>query len=159
MLYSDLERQEQARIKAKEKHDNECISCPRCNSQWFEAVNAQRFQLNHNIIVGQDVPPQPSTIPYKLLRCVLCGNLVEPRILHNTRDLAAGDYEVFLDTMEGHLDKRPEDQRELKPEELGKLRQLCKDHEKTLELIHDLLKKAEKNAVPSKRQKPAPDAG
>ena len=124
MLYKDLQEQETARLKAQKEYDLECISCPQCDSQWFENVSAQRYQLNHNIIVGQDVPPKQGGVPYKLLRCVRCGNLIEPRVMHNTRDLAASDYDMFLDTMEGKLDVRDKSLHALEAEELAYLRVL-----------------------------------
>ncbi len=135
MLYTDLEQQEAARLRRQEKIANECISCPQCGCQWLESVSAQRFQLNHNVIVGQDVPPQPGSIPYKLLRCVRCSNLIEPRIIHNTRDLSANSYDEFLDTMEGHNDERSKEQREFTAEERVQLRTLIKsDSEETNEV-------------------------
>ncbi len=35
-----------------------------------------------------------------------CDNLLEPRVLHNTRDAAGGTYDHFLDTLQGKGDTR-----------------------------------------------------
>lgn len=110
--FTDYEAQQHKVLKELEKRDLECISCPSCGSQWFEQVRVSRFKADHNIVLGQDVPPRPSTIPYVLLRCILCKDLLEPRVLHNTRDVVGGDYNHFLDTIEGKHDSRKEKEEE-----------------------------------------------
>lgn len=115
--YADFERQQNAILKQLEKRDLDCISCPKCSSQWFEQVKISRYKADHNIVLGQDVPPRPSTIPYILLKCVRCNDYLEPRVLHNTRDVVGGDYDHFLDTLEGKHDSREEeDEEEVKSE-------------------------------------------
>lgn len=104
--YADFEKQQQAIMKGLEKRDLECISCPNCSSQWFEQVKVSRFKADHNIVLGQEVPPKSNTIPYVLLRCIRCLDFLEPRVLHNTRDVVGGDYNHFLDTLEGQHDSR-----------------------------------------------------
>jgi transcription elongation factor Elf1 len=104
--YDAYEKAQQTAIDQVKKQQMECISCPTCSSQWFVEVNANRYQVNHNVILGQDIPPEPNTVPYKLLQCVVCKDLLEPRILHNTRDPAGDRYDNFLDTLEGKMDSR-----------------------------------------------------
>ena len=108
--YADFEQQQHAILKNLERRDLECISCPSCSSQWFEQVRISRFKADHNIVLGQDVPPKPSTIPYVLLRCICCQDFLEPRVLHNTRDVVGGDYNHFLDTLEGKHDNREDEE-------------------------------------------------
>lgn len=130
MIYSDLQRQIEQQLKEKEKADNECVTCPSCGSIYFESVDVKKFQLHHQVIVGQDIPEKPGIIPYKLLRCIRCSNTIEPRILHNSRDMISNDYDKFLDTMEGKNDKRDVRLQELSSEEIGELRELLKKSNK-----------------------------
>lgn len=108
--YADFEAKQNAILDQMEKRDMECISCPNCSSQWFEQVQVARYKADHNIVLGQDVPPKPGTIPYVVLRCIYCKDLLEPRVLHNTRDVVGGDYNHFLDTLEGKNDERTKGQ-------------------------------------------------
>jgi len=116
--YAEFERQQNQILKNLEKRDLECISCPSCSSQWFEQVRVSRYKADHNIVLGQDVPPKPSTIPYVLLRCVCCKDFLEPRVLHNTRDVVGGDYNHFLDTLEGKFDSREQEGEEATTDEI-----------------------------------------
>ena len=121
--WSDMERREAAIKKQLEKKDIECVSCPTCSSQWFEEVNVSRYKADHNLVLGQHVPTKPSTIPYILLRCLNCKDCLEPRVMHNTRDVVGGDYNNFLDTLEGKNDSREENKpveksNEIKSQEL-----------------------------------------
>jgi len=93
-------------LKNLEKRDLESISCPSCSSQFFEHVRVAKFKADHNVVLGQDVPVKPGSAPYILLRCVLCKDWLEPRVLHNTRDVIGGDYNELLDTLEGKKDSR-----------------------------------------------------
>jgi len=105
--WTDYERQRQMLERHEEKKDLECITCKECGSQFFEEVLANRYPLNHQpLIVGQSVPPKSGLVPYVLLRCVRCSGMIEPRILHNPRDLGAKDYTKFIDTMKGKDDTR-----------------------------------------------------
>ena len=116
-LYSDFEKR-QALLQEKQRElDLEVIRCPKCDSQWFEQVVFARFKADHHIILGQDVPVRPGSLQYTLLRCACCKDLLEPRVLHNTRDVASGDYDHFLDTLEGKHDKRAEQEEEKKEED------------------------------------------
>lgn len=110
--YKDIEKQRAELEEKLRKLDTECVTCPKCNSQFFEEVTASKFQLNHNLIPGQKVPPKPGTVGFQLLRCMRCANLLEPQVMMDGRDLASGDYGEFLDTMDGKGDTR-----EKEPEE------------------------------------------
>lgn len=115
--YSDFERSQVLAMKAEEEKDLDCINCPQCQGQWFEQVQISRFQNQRQVVIGQPVPAKPGSIPYILLRCIHCQNLVEPRVSRSVRDLAAQDYDHFLDTIEGKFDSRKK--KEEKPEEDG----------------------------------------
>jgi hypothetical protein len=75
-------------------------------------MKIQRFKIDHNVVLGQSVPAKPGSVPYVMLRCARCSNMIEPRIVHATRDVAGGGYDHFLDTMEGKDDKREKKQEE-----------------------------------------------
>jgi hypothetical protein len=107
--WSDWDKQDLKAIKLKEAKDDECISCPKCNGQWLEEVKLQRFVADHNVILGQNVPPRPGGMGYTILRCAVCGNLLEPRVIHAVRDLGGDDYSHMLNTLEGKYDKRPKE--------------------------------------------------
>lgn len=104
--WSDFERAEQLATRSELERQLESVTCPTCESQWFEHVEVSQFQADHHVVVGQHVPTRPSTIPYILLRCVRCENKLIPRIIHQTRDIAAGTYDHFLDTLEEKGDSR-----------------------------------------------------
>jgi len=114
--WNDFEKGQATALKVKEEADLECVSCPKCGSQWFEQIVLSRYPINHNLVLGQDIPPKPSSVGYKFLRCGLCANVIEPRVQHFTRDLAASDYDFCLDTMEGKFDARKQVEEEKKEE-------------------------------------------
>lgn len=104
--FAEFERSQFLAIKRKEERDLDCVSCVKCGGQWFEQIRCARYQADHNVVLGQPVPSRPGSTEYVMLKCAFCGNLHEPRVLHATRDIAGGDYDHFLDTMEGKKDKR-----------------------------------------------------
>lgn len=104
--YNEFERQRNIALKEREKIDMECIHCPNCSSQWFMEIPVYKFQANHNVILGQNVPTKPGAIPYYILQCVRCKDLLEPRVIHTTRDIGGNDYDDFLDTLDGKGDLR-----------------------------------------------------
>ena len=110
--YDQYEKELKASIDQFRKKQEECINCPNCNSQWFTEVHANRYQVNHNVILGQQIPAEPNTLAYVLLKCVRCNELLEPRIIHNARDVAGDRYDHFLDTLEGKMDKREDQKKE-----------------------------------------------
>ena len=126
MLHKDLEFQQRLQEKRQKELDEQSITCVECGSQYFELISARKYQLHHQVIIGQDVPHQQGIGPYKVLRCVRCGSLIEPRISYSSRDLVQNNYGKFVDTMEGKSDKRPAELQELKSEELKELRELIK---------------------------------
>jgi hypothetical protein len=110
--YDQYEKMQEKAIDQMRKTQAECITCPTCSSQWFEEVTFQRYQLNHNVIHSQNIPQEPNTAGYKLLKCVHCRDLLEPRILQNIRNPVGDRYDNFLDTLEGKLDTRKEEKKD-----------------------------------------------
>ena len=135
--WEDLKRAENALLKRQTDAALECVRCLKCESTWFEEVDCFQFKADHNLILGQDVPPRRTgMIPYKMLRCLRCQNLLEPRIISNTRDVAGSDYDNFLDTLDGKDDKRTKVNLETKITEL---------ETKVLELTKALEEKTKKS--------------
>jgi hypothetical protein len=104
--WNEWEKQQLRVLEAKEEIDRSCLRCPKCDGQWFEEVKVTRYKEDHNVVVGQQVPARPGSIPYIVLRCIRCNDVLEPRVVHSTRDIAGGDYDKFLDCLEGLDDKR-----------------------------------------------------
>lgn len=105
--WEEFKRAEAVALKRQLDAELEAINCKTCGSTWFEQVKAFQFKSDHHVIIGQDVPPrQPGAVGFVLLRCLRCSDLLEPRVLHNTRDVAAGSYDDLLDTLQGKDDRR-----------------------------------------------------
>jgi transcription elongation factor Elf1 len=115
--WTEWERSQLAAVRAQEARDNECISCPKCGSQWFVQLDVSRFKADHVLVVGQPVPDKPGAIPYKLLMCVRCMDMLEPHVTQAPRDVAGRDYNNFIDTLEGAHDQRKEVEEKKEPEE------------------------------------------
>ena len=74
------------------------LKCPGCKSSWFEQVRAQQYIDDHTVILGQPAPPKVGA-EFFLLRCTKCGDLSEPRVLRQSRDIANQLYDNFLDSL------------------------------------------------------------
>lgn len=105
--WEDFKRIDQEALRNKLNSELESVVCPKCQSTWFEQIDAFQFRADHNLILGQDVPVRKTgMIAYKVLRCLRCNDCLEPRVIHTTMDSAGGDYNDFLDTLQGKNDKR-----------------------------------------------------
>lgn len=104
--YSDFERMNSAALKKEENKKRESVDCPKCSSSWFEQVRIGRYVADHNVILGQEVPGLGGDMGYVMLKCVRCNELLEPRIIHNTRDIGGDAYDDLLDVLEGKGDIR-----------------------------------------------------
>ena len=80
MKFEDFDRDQTLSMRRQQEADMECVTCPKCGSQWFEEVTYYRFQANQNLIMGQAIPPKAGSIGYKFMRCVQCTKLVEPQL-------------------------------------------------------------------------------
>jgi len=114
--YSDFERQQMIAMREQELRDLDCLQCKECSCAWFEEVEVARFKSDHHLVLGQQIPTHPGSVPFRVLRCMRCGHLQAPRIIHQTRDLGGKGYDHFMDSMKGYGDtrKKPEE-----PEEPG----------------------------------------
>ena len=111
--YDEFERQQSAFMNQMKKQDLECLSCKNCGSQFFEQIFVSKFKADHNITLTQKIPVvPPGAESFKLLRCIYCRSITEPRVMPDRRDLMSGDYDKLLDTVEGKNDKRPKEQME-----------------------------------------------
>ena len=110
--YSDFERMNSLALKQQENKERESVSCPKCSSRWFEHIRVGRYKADHNVILGQQVPGLGGDLGYVLLKCIRCSELLEPRIINNTRDLGGDVYDDLLDTLEGKGDSRPSEDKE-----------------------------------------------
>jgi hypothetical protein len=115
--WEQYEKAQAAAESQLEKLKLDLIRCPCCDSTFFEQIEVSRYQVNHNIIIGQDVPKDPKSMPYKLLKCIRCNDILEPRIIHNTRDVGRDAYDELLDELEGKGDTRKGLAKEQKPGE------------------------------------------
>lgn len=120
MKFSDFERAQALALREKEEADLECVICNKCGCQWFEEVIFARFSANHNLVPGQNIPMKIGSLGYRFLRCVQCQNVQQPNVQHYVRDLAAGDYDFLLDTLEGKFkeEEKKEDKNAVQSEEL-----------------------------------------
>ena len=109
MTRAEFQAQQVERMRLMTDKDLDCIKCPDCEGQWFEEVRCQRFKVDHHVILGQPIPAKEGSVPYIMLKCVHCGHMIAPKVLHSVRDTAGGDYDHFLDTVEGKMDKRAEE--------------------------------------------------
>jgi len=107
--FGDFDKEQANLMKHLNERDKESLSCPTCDSQWFTETKVTKFKADHHVIVGQVIPPS-NAVDYILLKCIRCEELLEPRILHNSRDVAGGNYDDLLDTLEGKKDKRDKPQ-------------------------------------------------
>lgn len=110
--YSDFERMNSMALQREENKKKESVSCPNCSSGWFEHVRIGRYVADHNVILGQEVPGLGGDMGYVMLKCVRCHELLEPRIIHNTRDIGGDAYDDLLDVLEGKGDIRKDNNKE-----------------------------------------------
>ena len=106
--YHDFERMNAIAEEEADRRRKDCVICPNCSSQWFEQIRVGRYISDHNVILGQNVPNVAGEMAYVLLKCIRCSEMLEPRILHSTRDIGGDAYDGLLDTLEGKEDSREE---------------------------------------------------
>ena len=107
-MFGDFAEAQAHMLDLKNQHDEECYSCPKCGGQWFEEKSFSKFLKNFQLVVGQNTPTKPGSVPFHLLVCVCCDYKMEPPVVNQSRDLAGESYNDFLDTVEGKNDTRPE---------------------------------------------------
>lgn len=93
-------------LEKSRKSDLATLQCPECSSRFFEQITVAKYQSDHVVVLGQEVPIKKGGQRYKMLRCVHCQEMIEPRVLSTPRDMMDGDYGELLDTLEGKVDSR-----------------------------------------------------
>lgn len=147
--WTNFERDNNMALREQEKRQKEVILCNGCGCKFFQEIEVRRYRADHNIVIGQKVPPAANyNTSYMLLQCVRCGDYTEPNVDSDfTHNLAATGYHEFTDTLEGKGDTR--EKKEDLVLLLDKLQKRVDELEAKLET--DKPKgKAKKNAVPDK---------
>lgn len=85
------------------KKAEETVVCASCGSWWMEEVSIGRFQRAHYLLVGQEIPRVVPGEAFKLLRCVQCGQLHEPRLDLGIASLETRVYEKFSTDLSNRL--------------------------------------------------------
>ena len=84
------------------KKDNQInidiVTCPNCNSEWFEIVSVSQYKKHTSIILGQK-PVKKESIEYFLYRCIKCNEIFEPEVQGGQHDQMRKKYDKFLDHM------------------------------------------------------------
>jgi hypothetical protein len=74
------------------------LACPECTATYFETVTANRYKKAHTVVIGQDVPTT-GLPPFRFLRCLNCGQLIEPDYIF-TADPLNKRYQGLLKELE-----------------------------------------------------------
>jgi hypothetical protein len=77
------------------------MECPSCCCQFFEEKRIRRFKKFHTVVHGQNVPPADPGVEFVLLKCIRCGQMVEPELLSGRMDTPAKLYDILLKEIEG----------------------------------------------------------
>ena len=96
----------------KTKRDQEipALRCPKCSKEWFEEVRVNKYQRDHYVLAGQEVP-KVATFNFILLRCINCGNISEPNVQLTIYDSARQDYNNFQKSMDWKDDSVTEEKK------------------------------------------------
>jgi DNA-directed RNA polymerase subunit RPC12/RpoP len=76
--------------------------CPHCGMSWLELVKMRQFNRDFQVILGQE-PAQAGPDVFYILRCVKCGELIEPNVMLSSQDLRRKAYDRFLDEVEAKM--------------------------------------------------------
>jgi hypothetical protein len=102
----EWEKRQEAALRAAPKIPD-ALTCPTCDSQWFERVQINKYKAEHFVILGQEIPAvTPGGIEYVMLKCVVCSDWMQPNILRNMGDPVDEGYNDLMDTLEGLKDSR-----------------------------------------------------
>jgi len=80
-------------------NQEKAIVCPGCGLTWFEQVEIQQFDQFNSVVLGQKTAPI-NPVKFIILRCIKCGELLEPNILYNTMDNIRKAYDKLLTALE-----------------------------------------------------------
>ena len=76
--------------------------CPKCGMSWLEEIEVKQYDKDTQVILGQR-PAVASHIRFWVLRCIKCGELIEPNVMLAAQDLTRKAYDAFLDEIEARL--------------------------------------------------------
>lgn len=79
---------------------NKTFTCANCGFTYFECIKAQKYPLEQSSILGQAPAPEYGGAPFYILRCVKCGNIVEPNVIKGVRDPLNDPYDNFISELE-----------------------------------------------------------
>src|SRR3990167_2015500 len=77
----------------------DAATCTKCQSQWFEQVEINKYHANHSTIIGQAVPVIGGQ-SFRMLRCVKCATLHRPNVIITAQDTATKLYNSMLDQLD-----------------------------------------------------------
>lgn len=89
-------------LRRAEPDTSNIAKCPKCGLSWLEEVTVKQFDKDKSVILGQKIPVG-SANSFIVLRCIKCGEILEPNILHPSRDAVRTAYDRFLDEVEAKL--------------------------------------------------------
>ena len=79
--------------------DENAVHCVKCGCTWLEQVLIRQYDKDHLVILGQQV--QPATeVGFWILKCIKCGDLMEPNVQSGPQDMYRKGYDKFLNIME-----------------------------------------------------------
>ena len=76
---------------------DEFIRCPKCDSKWFDVVQASSFKDGQSLILGQ---APLATVSFPVLRCLKCGEMTEPYMMQNQVSPLYKKHNEFIRDME-----------------------------------------------------------
>lgn len=80
--------------------DLDVVRCPECECSWFEQIQICQFPKLHTVILGQRVQAANQMEGFFGLRCVKCGEIIEPNIQFGIHNAASKKYNEFWKEME-----------------------------------------------------------
>jgi predicted nucleic-acid-binding Zn-ribbon protein len=76
--------------------------CPKCGMSWLEEIEIKQYDKDAQVILGQR-PAVANAVRFWVLRCVKCGELIEPNVLLTGQDYVGRAYDTFLDEIEAKV--------------------------------------------------------
>lgn len=102
----EWEKQQEAALRRAPKIPD-AITCPTCESQWFEKILTNKYKAEHFVILGQEIPSvTPGGTEFIMLKCIVCHDWMQPNIQRTMGDVVDDGYNDLLDTLEGLKDIR-----------------------------------------------------
>lgn len=83
-------------------NQEKAIICSACNNTWFEEVEIKQFDNMAPVTIGQKIPTVHFTKFY-VLRCIKCGELLEPNIMYTSMDSVRKAYDKLVTELGTHL--------------------------------------------------------